>query len=230
MEKFKNRIASVLAAAGLSANFLTAGGLGCALAAGIFIYQGFFFWGAVWLLLSGILDLMDGAVARLSKTTSPFGGILDSSMDRYGDGFIFAGLFLFCERHGSHGYALLAVSAWIGSFLISYARSRAECVIPNCRVGFWERGERIVYIVLGLLFNNIALVLWVLAFATHQTVFLRLVYSKKESEDPGYWGRHPTWFSDLVFQKTGRADKVYYMKITALFLVVLFLRISLKKS
>src|SRR3989338_3812358 len=125
MEKFKNGIASVLVKAGLSANFLTAIGLVCAFVSGIFIYKGMFFWAGVWLLLSGILDLMDGAVARLSKTASPFGGVLDSSLDRYGDGFIFAGLFLFCERQGSHLYALLAISAWIGSFLISYVRARA---------------------------------------------------------------------------------------------------------
>ena len=186
-----------------------------------------FFWAGVSLLLSGFLDLMDGAVARLSKTTNSFGGILDSSLDRYGDGFVFAGLFLFCERHGNTWAALLAVSAWLGSFLISYVRARAECEIPKCRVGFWERGERIAYIALGLLLNNIALVLWVLAFATHGTALLRLAYSKKEAEEPGYWGRHQTPVSDLLFQTQGRSHRAYFLKVIALFLAVLLIRIPL---
>ncbi len=178
-------------------------------------------------MLSGCLDLMDGAVARLSKTSNSFGAILDSSLDRYGDGFIFAGLFFFCVRHNHYMHAMLAVSAWLGSFLISYVRARAECLISKCRVGFWERGERMVYIALGLLFNNIALVLWVLAFATHGTAFLRLVYAKKETGSAGYWEKHRSTILDFIFQPQGRVCGAYFFKITALFLAVLLVRIPL---
>ena len=227
MEKLKNNIATFFSKARINANFLTALGLLAAFISGALIYQGMFFWAGATLLVSGFLDLIDGAVARLSKIANAFGGILDSSLDRYGDGFVFAGLFLFCARHDNKMYELLAVSAWLGSFLISYVRARAECAIPKCRVGFWERGERIVYIALGLLLNNIGLVLWILAFATHGTALVRLAYSKKEAEDPGYWERHQTLVSDLLFQTRGRANGVYFLKIIALFLVVLLIRISL---
>ena len=151
MEKLKNAIASIFFKLGFSANALTLFGLGFAAASGFLVYKGMFFCAGASLLLSGFLDLMDGAVARLSKTANVFGGILDSSLDRYGDGFVFAGLFFFCARHGNTWAALLSVSAWLGSFLISYVRARAECEIPKCRVGFWERGERIAYIALGFL-------------------------------------------------------------------------------
>ena len=227
MEKIKNSIASVFLRAGIGANFLTVLGLLFAFFSGFLIYQGTFYWAGAMLLLSGFLDLMDGAVARLSKTADSFGGILDSSLDRYGDGFVFAGLFLFCARHNRLGYALLVISAWIGSFLISYVRARAECVIPKCRVGFWERGERIVFVALGLLLNNIALVLWILGIATHGTAFLRLTYSKKEVEEPGYWERHQTPILDFFFQRKGRSHAAYFLKIIALFLAVLLIRISL---
>ena len=227
MEKIKNSIALIFSKAGIRANFLTALGLLSAFISGVFIYQGMFFWAGASLLLSGFLDLMDGAVARISKTTNAFGGILDSSLDRYGDGFVFAGLFLFCARYDNKLYALLAVSAWLGTFLISYVRARAECIIPKCRVGFWERGERIIYIALGLLLNNVGLVLWILAFATHGTALLRLAYSKKEAEDPGYWERHPAPVLDFLFQRQGRANAAYFFKIIALFLAVSLVRISL---
>ena len=75
--------------------------------------------------------------------------------------------------------------------------------------------------------NNVALVLWVLAFATHGTALLRLAYSKKEAEEPGYWGRRQTAVSDFIFQRKGRSDGSYYVKILAWFLAVLLLRISL---
>ena len=181
MKNLKNNIAQLLANTGLSANYLTCLGLFCAFLSGVLIYEGRFFLAGVALTLSGLLDLMDGAVARITQTASKFGGILDSTLDRYGDGFVFAGLIFFCLRRGSALFAFLSVSAWMGSFLISYVRARAECVVPSCRVGFWERGERIFYLALGLFLNNIALVLWVLAVATHGTALIRLAYSKKEA-------------------------------------------------
>ena len=226
MEKLKNSVASVFVKAGISANFLTFLGFLTAFYSGILIYAGTFFWAGIVLLISGLLDLMDGAVARASKKSKPFGGILDSSLDRYGDGFVSAGLFLYFSGHGQKLYAVLAVSALLGSFSVSYVRARAECVIPKCRVGFWERGERIVYLALGLLLQNSEWVLWVLAIATHWTALSRLYYAKKESEEAGYWERRQSPLLDFIFPRKGRAHWSYYVKIMALFLAVLLIRIS----
>ena len=209
MKNLKNYLAALLCNLGISANFLTYSGLGLALLAGILIYTGSFFWAGGVLLLSGLFDLLDGSVARLSKQSNGFGGILDSSLDRYGDAFVLAGVLFFYFDVGDVLYAVLASSALVGSFLISYVRARAECEIENCRVGFWERGERIVYISLGLLFNNLEVVLWILAIGTHLTAILRLTYANSQGKESN-GGRQSPW---------------YLVKVLALFLVVAFVRI-----
>jgi len=131
------------------------------------------------LAVSGLLDLLDGAVARASGNTEKFGGILDSSLDRYGDGVVLGTLVIYFGMRSQVLYAALALSALLGSFTISYVRARAECELDSCRIGFWERGERISYLTLGLLFNNVQVALWVLGIFTHVTVFQRLILSKR---------------------------------------------------
>jgi len=212
--QIKETIAAFLYKQGISANFLTYLGLGLALLSGVLIYSGSFFWAGGVLLLSGLCDLLDGAVARLSKKPGVFGGILDSSMDRYGDAFVFAGVLFFYFGVGDLLYAVLTFSALVGSFLISYVRARAECEIENCRVGFWERGERLVYLSLGLLFNNLEVVLWILAIGTHLTAMLRLIYA-----------RQPLGWHKAFLGLKGRQSRWYLLKVLALFLVVALVRI-----
>ena len=175
MIPLKNQIAASLFRLGLSANFLTALGLFFAGLSAFLIYRGSWVWGAGVLLLSGLLDLLDGAVARAAGQQTSFGGILDSSLDRVGDFAVLISILFYCVVNQSQKiYVVLAGSALLGSFLISYVRARAECEFENCRVGFWERGERIVYISLALLVNNMALALWVLGIGTHLTAAQRL--------------------------------------------------------
>ena len=212
--KIKETVAAFLYRQGISANFLTYLGLGFALGSGVLIYNGSFFWAGGALLLSGAFDLLDGAVARLSKKPGAFGGILDSSMDRYGDALVFAGILFFYFGVGDLLVAALAFSALVGSFLISYVRARAECEIENCRVGFWERGERLVYLSLGLLFNNLEVVLWILAVGTHLTALFRLIYAQQ-----------PLGLPKALLDLKGRQSPWYLLKILVLFLVVAFVRI-----
>lgn len=179
MEQLKKYIAWLLCRLGFSANGLTVLGLLFALGSGALVYRGHLRWAAVALLFSGFLDMMDGAVARLSGSNDKFGGILDSSFDRYGDALILGGVLFYYARQSSILYAGLAFSALMGSFEISYVRARTECEMPSCRVGFWERGERIVFLSLGLLFHNVALVLWILGIGTHWTAMQRLLRSRR---------------------------------------------------
>ena len=214
MKNLKNYIAALLCNLGVSANTLTMAGLLLALATAFLIYSGSFFWAGVVLLLSGAFDLLDGAVARLSKKPGAFGGILDSSMDRYGDAFVFAGILFFYFGMGDLLYAILTLSALVGSFLISYVRARAECEIENCRVGFWERGERLVYLSLGLFFNNLEVVLWILGIGTHLTAILRLTYAHLKGGE-----------NKIIFDLKGRQSPWYLLKVLVLFLVVALVRI-----
>lgn len=213
--QFKQYLAALLCNLGVSANALTMAGLLLAFAAAFLIYRGSFFWAGGALLLSGAFDLLDGAVARLSKKPTAFGGILDSSMDRYGDALVFAGILFFYFGVGDLLAAALAFSALVGSFLISYVRARAECEIENCKVGFWERGERLVYLSLGLLFNNLEVVLWILGIGTHLTAVLRLTYAH----------RQPLGWHKVILDLKGRRSSWYLLKVLVLFLVVALVRI-----
>jgi CDP-diacylglycerol--glycerol-3-phosphate 3-phosphatidyltransferase len=209
------------------ANFLTCLGLFFALISALLVLQGRFFWAGAVLLLSGGLDLMDGAVARLDKEKmTAFGGIFDSSLDRYGDGFVWAALIILYASNQLYMYAGLAASAMIGSFSISYVRARAECVHPKCRVGFWERGERLVYLSLGLLFNNAAWAVLILGIGTHLTVFSRLYYAANYRALSAKTPEELLKPGPVFLLGTGRSHALYWAKVTALFLSVVFVRIG----
>ena len=216
----KEKFARSLHRFGFSANFLTAVGLVLAAISGGLVFRGEIFWAGVVLLGSGLVDLMDGAVARVSNTQSVFGGILDSSMDRYGDGFIFGGLFFHFMQQARVEAALLTMSAWIGAFLISYVRARAECEMDACRVGFWERGERVGVLVLGLVTGHIGMAVLILGVATHWTVFQRLSAAYFNAR-AGAAQRAQLPF----YLKTGkRSDPAYFAKIAFIAALLLVTR------
>lgn len=225
MKNAKTKIAAFLYEAGVSANAVTVLGLAFAALSGFLIYKGHFLGGALALLVSGGLDLLDGAVARMSANRKPFGGILDSSLDRYGDGLVLAGLLFYCASIGSFFYAGLAMSALLGSFAISYVRARAECEIESCRVGFWERGERTGLIVVALLADNPALVLWILGVATHFTALFRLYHASREGQSAPAESGAARMARNLFFHTVGRNNVYYYLKAGACFLAALFVRV-----
>lgn len=214
----KNQIASLLNKLGLSADAATVLGLLITAAAGCCAYKGYFYWGGGLLLLAGGLDLMDGAIARLTGKAGKFGGILDSSLDRYGDFFILAGILGFFLRVAEPGiYVLLTLSAMAGSFEISYIRARAECVIDKCKVGFWERGERLVYLALGMLTHNVAWVIVVLSIGTHMTAFYRLYYAARATADRRPDTSPAVTLRNLIFHPGGRMNTLYWVKCIVLF-------------
>ena len=204
--KFKEALAKFLFQIGISADFLTWLGLCLALFCGGLIFFGKFFWAGGFLLLSGFCDLLDGAVARASGKASVFGGILDSSLDRYGDGFVLGALAVYGAYYHRLFFSALALVALLGSFAVSYVRARAECEIESCRVGFWERGERLVFLALGLLLNNVLTALLILAAGTQYTVWQRLSYAQNSRPYPD------------------RRSPSYGWKIAALVFLILWLR------
>src|SRR5205814_4169052 len=105
-------------------------------------------------LLAAIFDMMDGRVARLRGRETKFGAFLDSTMDRYSDMLLYMGLLILYARVHRTAFMVLVWVAAFGSFMTSYARARAESLIPRCTVGFVERPERIVLIVLGAVTNR----------------------------------------------------------------------------
>ena len=140
----------------------------------MFLYAGLVIIGA------GIFDMVDGRVARKTDQVTVFGAFFDSVIDRYSDVVLFFGLLVFYARGNRLFYVFLAAFVMITSLMVSYTRARAEALIGKCKVGFMERPERIVLIILGALFNRwgvMAPVLWVLAALSTITVIHRIRYT-----------------------------------------------------
>jgi CDP-diacylglycerol--glycerol-3-phosphate 3-phosphatidyltransferase len=146
----------------------------------MFLYAGLVIIGA------GIFDMVDGRVARQTHQVTVFGAFFDSVIDRYSDVVLFFGLLVFYARGNRLFYVFLAAFVMITSLMVSYTRARAEALIGKCKVGFMERPERVVLIILGALFNRwgvMAPVLWVLAVISTMTVVHRIVYTWERTRD-----------------------------------------------
>lgn len=140
----------------------------------MFLYAGLVIIGA------GIFDMVDGRVARQTNQVTVYGAFFDSVMDRYSDVVLFFGLLVYYARGNRFFYVVLAAFVMITSLMVSYTRARAEALIGSCKVGFMERPERIVLIIIGALFNRwgaMAPVLWVLAVLSTVTVIHRISYT-----------------------------------------------------
>ena len=131
---------------------------------------------------SGFFDLVDGAVARASNRVTRFGGFFDSVVDRYSDASQFLGLLVFYARGGRSFYVVLTAIVMISAIMVSYSRARAESLIGSCRVGFMERPERLVLVIIGALFNRMAPVLWIIAVLSTITVIHRIRYTWTRTE------------------------------------------------
>jgi len=165
-------------------NHLTILGLLVTLVAAVFLALGLWFVAGVTIIIGGLCDLLDGAVARSQGRATTFGAFLDSVIDRYSDFALFIGIFFYYASIGRPYLMLLASLAAMGSFLVPFTRARAETIIPSCKVGIMERPERIILLACGALFNLMVYVLWVLAVLTHITVIQRIIYTRKELGGP----------------------------------------------
>ena len=145
----------------------------------LFIYAGLV------IIFSGFFDLVDGQVARATNRVTRFGAFFDSVVDRYSDASQFLGLLVFYARGDRFFYVVLTAFVMVSAIMVSYTRARAESLIGSCRVGFMERPERIVLVILGALFNRwgaMAPALWVLAVLSTITVIHRIRYTYLETE------------------------------------------------
>jgi len=176
-----DRIVWALAATGINPNLLTFLGLVVNFAAAANFAVGNFRTGAIIVFVAGFLDMLDGQVARRQNRVTAFGAFYDSTLDRYADMALYMGLLVYYSVSGRTPYVVLAAVATAGSVMVSYARARAESLIPLCKVGFMERPERIVLVIIGALFNRMAPVLWVIAVLSNITVIHRIVFTWQET-------------------------------------------------
>ncbi len=127
-------------------------------------------------LVAGILDMLDGALARQSNRVTLFGAVLDSTLDRLAEGVVLlAILFLFADEDSSSGI-LVTGAVMLTSLLVSYIRARAEAAGIECKSGIFTRPERIILLVLGLLINQLEIVLYIIAVFSLLTAGQRLLH------------------------------------------------------
>jgi CDP-diacylglycerol--glycerol-3-phosphate 3-phosphatidyltransferase len=173
-----------LALLGFSPNFLTFLGLVINIWAAFLFAAGSFRWGGVVVIAAGLFDMVDGRVARETNQVTRFGGFFDSVLDRYSDLGVLVGLLVYYASINRNFYVVLTAIAMTGTVLVSYTRARAENIIPKCKVGFLERPERVVLIIIGALVNRMAHVLWILAVLSNITVISRMYYTWLETNKP----------------------------------------------
>lgn len=138
----------------LTPNQLTLAGTAMSVMAALALSQGWFGLAALGVALGGLGDVLDGAVARIKGLETSFGAFLDSTLDRLADMVLFLGLIVYYAEQARSGAVWLAGGALVASVLVSYARARAESLLPSCSGEIWsggilERGERILLLEIG---------------------------------------------------------------------------------
>lgn len=174
-------IVRALALSRISPNALTFIGLLINIYGAVLLAQGRFFAAGLVIIGAGIFDMVDGRVARETNRVTRFGGFFDSVLDRYSDLALLMGLLVYYANIGRNFYVVLTAVVMTASVMISYTRSRSENTIPQCKVGFLERPERIVLLIIGALFDRMAPVLWVIAVLGNITVIHRMMYTYEQT-------------------------------------------------
>ena len=171
-----------LALSKIHPNYLTLIGLLINVGAAWLLAVGQFRWAGAVIIGAGLFDMVDGRVARETNRVTRFGGFFDSVLDRYSDLGLLIGLLVWYGSIGRFSYVVLTAVAMIACVMVSYVRARAENSIPMCKVGFMERPERVVLVIIGALFDRMAPVLWIIAVLGNLTVIHRMIFTWQEAE------------------------------------------------
>src|SRR3974390_3280151 len=156
-----------LALSKIHPNVLTFVGLVINVYAAVLLASGRFLAAALVIIGAGIFDMVDGRVARATNQVTRFGAFFDSVLDRYSDLALLMGLLVYYGNINRNFYVVLTAIVMSGSVMVSYTRARAENTLPRCKVGFLERPERFVLVIVGALWNVMAQVLWVIAILSN---------------------------------------------------------------
>ncbi|HTK25911.1 MAG TPA: CDP-alcohol phosphatidyltransferase family protein [Pyrinomonadaceae bacterium] len=195
-----NAMVRGLASLGVHPNILTTIGVCINIGCGVLFGFGYFFWAGIVLIIANLFDMLDGNVARLTGNVTKFGSFLDSSLDRLSDMVVFIGIMVFYAGN-SPQHSLLNVTlagiGLMGSVMVSYTTARSEALGVGAHVGFLQRPERVVLLIIGALStwdwnsssyfaNRMPEVLWVLAVGSvwtmvHRMYFIWVEFRKMEA-------------------------------------------------
>ena len=179
-----------LASLGVPPNILTIIGVAINIFCGVLFAFGNFFGAGIVLLVANLFDMLDGNVARMTGRVTRYGGFLDSTLDRMSDMGAFLGVMVFYARLTEHHSTMNVFLGGVGmimSVLVSYATARSEGLGVKAHVGFLQRPERVVLLIIGALStwnwnsdswfaNRMPQVLWVLAVGSLWTFVQRMRY------------------------------------------------------
>lgn len=181
-DRYMRPVGAAIARTNVSPDVVTVIGVGIQAFAAALILQGRLLAAGLVTVAAGIADVLDGAIAKAQQRASKWGGLLDSTTDRLTDALIFLSLaWLYgvspdvADREGKW-IAALALVALVFSYLVSYVKARAESLGFECNVGLIERAERVIIVVIGLVFDIVPVALAVLAAASIFTFFQRLIH------------------------------------------------------
>lgn len=172
--------ARALARTGITPNQLTVLGLLLTIGVAWILSRGDFLLGGFLVLLSGAFDLLDGELARATGRTTRFGALLDSTFDRFSEAALFLGLMSYYANQGSYQEIMLIGAAMAGSMTTSYVKARAEGLGLTCEVGLFTRPERVIVLAIGLIFNQMLVVLWVIAVLSNLIAWQRVLHVLKQ--------------------------------------------------
>ena len=163
----------------LTPNQVTVVGLALTFFASGLVAFGQLRWAGIVLIFAGTCDILDGALARTTNAAYPYGAFLDSTLDRYSEGAVYLGLAAYFVTIGGplqRWLVLATLAALAGSFLVSYVRARAQSLGFTCKSGLFQRPERVVVTVIGLLIGGPVLyvVVFLLAIVTNVTALQRI--------------------------------------------------------
>ena len=186
VQKVVRPIALTLAGWGITANMVTIAAFFLNAGVALVIALGYEQWGGLLVLVVGAMDTLDGAIARATNTVTRFGAFLDSNLDRYSEAVIFLGIVVLYSQNpdqkpDSTIIVALTYVAAVGSFMVSYARARAQGLGLDCEVGLLPRPERVLILGLGLLTGLVLPALAILALLTNLTALQRIWYIRQKT-------------------------------------------------
>jgi CDP-diacylglycerol--glycerol-3-phosphate 3-phosphatidyltransferase len=200
-----------LARLGVSPNLLTGIGLLVSVVTALVVAQGYLFIGGLLVMLAGIFDMFDGAMARVRNAATTFGAFLDSTLDRYSESIILFGLLWYTLQHpglqdlpwpAPHEQIWMITFIFVsvvGSLMVSYTKARAEGLGIECKSGLLARPERVIILAIGLLSNTSIWALAILAVFSNLTALERMISvwrSTRRSEETFYCELHDTSAND----------------------------------
>jgi CDP-diacylglycerol--glycerol-3-phosphate 3-phosphatidyltransferase len=180
-------IVSIVAKTPLTPNIITWIGFVITIVGGVLIITEHFLAAGIIVLVAGLFDMLDGALARATGKITRFGAILDSTLDRLSEAISLVTLLVVFLKNGQETESILSTAALVGSLMVSYIRARMEGLGIECKAGLFTRPERVIILALGLMlsqFDNALLItLAVITFFSWITVIERMAYAWRKLKE-----------------------------------------------